>query len=107
MPRGEAVVTFQVSMPTIERYVRLRRESGEVAPRKQVRFGPAPVKVQALHAWLPTRLEQAADATLVEHAAAFNAEPVEVRGGVTVSPATVYRAISTLPGKWSLKQRPR
>ncbi len=45
-----------------------------------------------LHAWLPARLQQAADATLAEHAAALTAEQ-----GVVVSLATMSRAIATLP----------
>ncbi len=45
-----------------------------------------------LHAWLPARLPQAADATLAEHAAALTAEQ-----GVVVSLETMSRAIATLP----------
>jgi hypothetical protein len=45
-----------------------------------------------LQAWLPTRLEAAADATLAEHVAAFVAA-----GGQPVSLASMSRAIAGLP----------
>src|SRR5215203_1133241 len=33
IPRREVVRTFGVSMPTLERYLRRRRQTGELAPR--------------------------------------------------------------------------
>lgn len=98
MPRTQVVRTFGISMPTLERYVRLRREKGGLAPRRQSQHGPAPQKTRALIAWLPQRLRQAADATLSEHADAFTAAT-----GVQVSTSTMSRAIAALPGRWPLK----
>jgi hypothetical protein len=51
-----------------------------------------PEKKARLQTWLPDRLQVAADATLAEHAAAFNAAT-----GMTVSLATMSRAIADLP----------
>ncbi len=100
LSREQAAAVFGVSLPTIERYVRLRRETGSLAPRRAVKPGPAAVKGDAVRAWLPGRLEQCPDATLAEHAAAFTAAT-----GRQVSPATVFRAISSLPdGPWTLKK---
>jgi transposase len=100
MRREQAASVFGVSVPTIERYVRLRRETGSLAPRRAVKPGPAAVKGAALRGWLPGRLEQCPEATLAEHAAAFTAAT-----GIEVSPATVYRAIADLPaGGWTLKK---
>jgi hypothetical protein len=47
---------------------------------------------QQLQAWLPARLDAAADATLAEHVAAFVAA-----GGPRVSLASMSRAIASLP----------
>lgn len=100
MSREQASSVFGVSVPSIERYVRLRRQTGSLAPRRAVKPGPAAVKTEAVRAWLPGRLAQCPEATLAEHAAAFTAAT-----GIEVSPATVYRAISTLPeGPWTLKK---
>jgi transposase len=100
MSREQAAAVFGVSVPSIERYVRLRRETGSLAPRRAVKPGPTAVEGEALRAWLPGRLEQCPDATLAEHAAAFTAAT-----GTTVSPATVFRAIAGLPaGGWTLKK---
>ncbi len=68
-----------------------RQVTGSLAPTEQ-RHGPVPEKKDRLQAWLPARLQQAADATLAEHAAAFTAEV-----GMGVSAATMSRAIATLP----------
>src|SRR3712207_5932966 len=73
MTQGRAAERFVVSVTSVERYLARRRASGSLAPTVQ-RHGPLPVKRDRLHAWLPARLEVAADATLAEHAAAFAAE---------------------------------
>ena len=115
MTQPQAAARFGVSINTVGRYLARRRTTGSVAPAVQ-RHGPAPVKRQRLHAWLPARLAAAADATLAEHAAAF-AEA----DGVQVSLATMSRAIASLPADapgqaltprgrrrrpgWPLKQR--
>lgn len=100
MSRDQAASVFGISIPTIERYVRLRRETGSLVPRRAVRSGPAAVKGDAVRAWLPERLAQCPEATLAEHAAAFTAET-----GIEVSSTTVCRAIAGLPeGGWTLKK---
>ena len=91
MTQAQAAATFGVSINTVGRYLGRRRATGSLAPTVQ-RHGPKPEKKRRLHAWLPARLQVAADATLAEHAAAFTAEH-----GVAVSPATMSRAIASLP----------
>ncbi len=91
MKPAEAAARFDVSVRTVERYLARRRDTGSLAPAVQ-RHGPKPEKKRRLHAWLPARLQVAADATLAEHAAAFAAEH-----GVVVSLATMSRAVASLP----------
>ena len=91
MTQEQAAVTFGVSVNTVGRYLTRRRDTGSLAPTAY-RHGPRPEKRQRLQAWLPARLQVAADATLAEHAAAFVADE-----GVVVSAATMSRAITTLP----------
>ena len=91
MTQDQAAVTFGVSVNTVGRYLARRRDTGSLAPTAY-RHGPRPEKKARLQAWLPARLQVAADATLTEHAAAFTAEE-----GLVVSLATMSRAITTLP----------
>jgi transposase len=91
MTQDQAAATFGMSVNTVGRYLARRRDTGSLAPAVQ-RHGPKPEKTQRLHAWLPSRLAAAADATLAEHAAAFVVEQ-----GVVVSLATMSRAITSLP----------
>jgi transposase len=65
MPRTEIIKTFAVSRSTIKRYLRLRRETGEVLP-KAIPGRPSK-KGAALQAGLLPQLEAHPDATLVEH----------------------------------------
>jgi transposase len=95
-PRDDVAAQFAVSMPTIERWLRLKRETGDVAPKPVP--GPVAVKTNALVAALPARLSTHADATLAEQCAWW-AE----RAGVEVSTATMSRAL-TRPG-WPRKKR--
>ena len=97
--REEVAAVFGVSVPTIKRYLKRRRETGGLPPTPHP-GRPAP-KGSALRAWLPARLEGGRDdATLEEHCTAFAAE-----AGVVVSTATMSRAIARLPGGWRLKKR--
>ena len=91
MTHEQTAARYGVAVRTVERYIARRRATGSLAATEQ-RHGPAPVKTQRLHAWLPTRLDAAADATLAEHVAAFAAEQ-----GVVVSLASMSRAIAGLP----------
>src|SRR4051812_48222426 len=91
LSQSQAAARFGVSLRTVERYLARRRVTGSLAASEQ-RHGPEPTVRRRLQAWLPARLETAADATLAEHAAAFLAA-----GGPRVSLASMSRAISTLP----------
>ena len=89
---------FGVSPATVKRYLRLRRETGALAPRP--RHGPRPLKAAALAAALPPRLAAAPDATLAEHCAWY-----DQAAGVPVSTATMSRVIGRALG-WTRKKRP-
>src|SRR6266566_9514482 len=88
-PRAEIIKTFDVSRATIKRYLKLRRETGEVKP-KAIPGRPAK-KGAALQAGLKRQLEAHPDATLAEHCRVF-----ETTQGIKVSTATMSRAIQRL-----------
>src|SRR3954451_13177756 len=116
LPQAQAAERFEVSLRTVERYLSRRRRRGSLAaerfeaplrtlgpplPRRRrsgslaataQRHGPEPKVRRALQAWLPARLDAAADATLAEHVAAFVAA-----GGRPVSLSAMSRAIGGLP----------
>jgi transposase len=91
LSQAQAAERFGVSLRTVERYLARRRATGSLAATEQ-RHGPEPRVRRQLLAWLPARLDAAADATLAEHAAAFAAET-----GLRVSLASMSRAIAGLP----------
>ena len=91
MTQSQAAERLGVSVRTVERYLARRRATGSLAATEQ-RHGPEPTVRRQLHAWLPARLDAAADATLAEHVAAFVAV-----GGEPVSLASMSRAIASLP----------
>jgi len=97
MPRQDVVSTFSVSLATIKRWLKRRRETGNVEV-KPIPGRPSK-KGKALREWLPEQLKQNPDLTLKEHRQAF-----ERARGVKVSAATVSRNISRLPGEWPLKK---
>jgi transposase len=98
-PREEVAQTFSVSVPTIKRWLKRRRETGNVEP-KPIPGRPS-VKGAALEGWLAaSHLEENPDLTLEEHREAFE----EAHSGVKVSRATVGRAIGRLPGGWPIKK---
>ena len=100
-PREEVAKTFSVSMPTIKRWLRRRRESGDVKP-KPIPGRPSR-KGAMLQSWLPQQLETNHDLTLEEHREAFEEEY-----GEAVSTSTVGRAIARLgPGGWPIKKSRR
>src|SRR5215212_12074651 len=68
-PREEVARTFSVSMPTIKRWLKRRRETGHVEPR--VIPGRPPRKGAMLREWLPKHLQANHDLTLEEHREAF------------------------------------
>jgi transposase len=85
----EVAARFSVSVPTITRWVRRRRETGRLAPTPIP--GPPAVKLGALLDALPGRLSERADATLDEQCTWW----YEV-SGVAVSTATMSRALTRL-----------
>jgi transposase len=100
-PREEVAKTFSVSMPTIKRWLKRRRETGEVDPRAIP--GRPSRKGAMLQSWLPKQLEANDDLTLEEHREAFEEE-----FGEAVSTSTVGRAIAGLPdGGWPIKKSHR
>src|SRR5215210_1347005 len=84
MPRAEVVRVFQVSLPSIKRWLQRRRETGQVQPSP--RPGRSAVKQGPLRAELLPQLEANPDATLDEHCALW-----ERSHQVRVSPATMSR----------------
>ncbi len=100
-PRVEVANTFSVSMPTIKRWLKRRRETGDVEPEPIP--GRPSKKGAILREWLPKHLQANDDLTLEEHREAFEEE-----FGEAVSTSTIGRAISGLPdGGWPLKKSPR
>jgi transposase len=97
-PREEVAKTFSVSVPTIKRWLKRRRETGDVEPRAIP--GRPSRKGEMLQRWLPRHLEANDDLTLEEHREAFEEE-----FGEAVSTSTVGRAIARLPaGGWPIKK---
>ena len=95
-PRDEVAARFEVSVPTIERWVRLKRETGGLARRPVP--GAVPVKSAGLQAALPGRLAEHADATLADHCTWWREA-----SGWEVSTATMSRALTRLG--WTRKKR--
>ena len=99
VPRTEIVRTFGVSLATIGRYVRRRRETGEVAPRPSPGRRPSICNSAEERRALWEQLEvNPEEATLEEHC-----ELWERKRGVRVSVPTMCRAIRRLG--WTYKQR--
>src|SRR5918911_2517267 len=97
-PREEVAKTFSVSVPTIKRWLKRRRESGDMEPRTIP--GRPSRKGAMLEEWLPKHLETNDDLTLEEHREAFEEE-----FGKAVSTSTIGRAITSLPdGGWPIKK---
>jgi transposase len=97
IPRKEVVRTFGVSMPTLERYLRRRKQGGDLAPR------PSPGRTPSICASVEEKralwkqLEENDEATLERHC-----ELWEERGGARVSVATMSRAVRKLG--WTFKK---
>src|SRR5918911_3278603 len=97
MPRADIVTTFAVSLATIKRYLKQRRETGHVQP-KAIPGRPAR-KGAALQASLLAQLHAQEDARLEDHCQQWEAEH-----GVQVSTASMSRAIRRLG--WTRKKSP-
>ena len=89
MPRKEVARVFGVSEPTIRRYLRLRRETGDVEPKPVP--GPPARKWEALEERLPAQVRLNPDLTLAEHCELFEEE-----SGIEVSTATMSRSLKRL-----------
>ena len=96
MSQKEAARIFGVSEPSIKRYLKLRRETGSLTPRKIP--GRPKRKIGALLDGLRPQLEAHPDATLEEHCRLWEAET-----GAKVSPSTMGRAIERL--EWTRKKK--
>ena len=94
--QAEIAKTFAVSVATIKRYLKQRRETGQVVP-KAIPGRPAK-KGAALEAGLRTQLEAHPDVTLEEHCRLWQAEH-----GMLVSRDSISRAIARLG--WTRKKR--
>ena len=100
IPRKEVADLFGVSLSTIKRWLKRRRQTGDVDIYKIP--GRPSVKGKASRQWLPSQLKSNPDLTLKEHCQAFEDE-----SGVRVSEATMSRNIRRLPGEWPLKKSRR
>lgn len=98
IPRKEVVRTFGVSMPTIERYLRRRRQTGELAPRPSPGRTPSICSTVEERLALWAQLEENDEATLECHC-----ELWEKQRGVRVSISTMSRAVRKLG--WTFKKR--
>lgn len=94
--RAEIIRTFDVSRATIKRYLKLRRETGDVKPKAIP--GRLAKKGAVLRAGLPSQLDAYPDATLAEHCQIW-----ETSGGVQVSTTSMSRAIQRLD--WTRKKK--
>ncbi len=99
IPREQVAKTFSVSMPTVKRWLKRRRETGDVEP-KSIPGRPSR-KGAMLQSWLPKHLEANHDLTLGEQ----HREAFEEQFGEAVSTSTIGRAIAGLPdGGWPIKK---
>jgi transposase len=97
MDRKEVAQVFGISLPSIKRWLKRRRERGSVEADPIP--GPPARKGALLNEWLVRQLQNNPDLTLAEHCEAFEEDL-----GVKVSTATMSRRISHLPGSWPLKK---
>lgn len=94
--QGEVAQLFSVSTATIKRYLKLRRETGSLAPKPIPGYPPR--KVGSLQEGLRPQLEAHPDATLEEHCKLWEAET-----GTKVSISTMSDAIQRL--RWTRKKK--
>ena len=100
-PREEVAKTFSVSEPTIKRWIKRRRETGNIEP-KPIPGRPS-VKEAALKEWLSSHLPNNKDLTLEAHREAFEEEV-----GIAVSTSTVGLSIAHVTGgPWTMKKSRR
>ena len=97
IPRKEVVRTFGVSMPTLERYLRRRREGTGLAPGRSPGRTPSICASVEEKRMLWAQLEENADATLEHHCKMW-----ERKRAVKVSVSTMSRAVRKLG--WTFKK---
>jgi len=96
MPRQEVVMTFNVSLATIKRWLARRRAGDDVTP--QAPPGRRRMITPAQQAALATQLETNRDATIERHTQLWNKSQ-----SMTISQWTMGRAIRRLG--WTYKKR--
>lgn len=94
--RQEVVDVFGVSLSTVKRYLRQKRQSGHVQPKKIP--GRPSVKGTLLQTRIVAQLEAHPDATLQEHCDLWEQE-----SGVRVGIMTMSRAIDR--ARWTRKKK--
>ncbi len=97
-PKEEIADLFSVSVPSINRWLRLKRETEQLEPRPIT--GRPSILGKALDAGLVEQLREHPDATIAEHCQLW-----ESRTGVKVSGATMSRAMRR--ASWPLKKKRR
>ena len=97
MPRKEATGTFGVSLATLKRWLKRRREGEDIAPRPSPGRTPRILSTEEQRRALWEQLEENDDATLSRHC-----ELWENESGVAVSVSTMSRAVRRLG--WTFKK---
>ena len=97
IPRKEVVRTFGVSMPTLERYLKRRREGAGLAPGRSHGRTPSICSSVEERRMLWKQLEENDEATLERHC-----ELWEKKRKVRVSVSTMSRAVRKLG--WTFKK---
>jgi transposase len=97
IPRKEVVRTFGISMPTLERYLRRRREGAGLDPGRSTGRRPSILATPEQRRALWRQLEENDAATLARHC-----ELWEEERGVRVSVSTMSRAVRKLG--WTFKK---
>ena len=95
-PRAQIVQLFGVSLATLKRYLKQRRETGKLAPKPIP--GRPPKKLAPLQAELVAQLQAHDDVRLEDHCRLW-----EQTHGVRVSTATMSRAIKRVG--WTRKKK--
>jgi len=97
IPRKEVVRTFGISMPTIERYLRRRRQGAALEPGTSTGRTPSICATSEERRALWRQLEENDEATLERHCEVWEREQ-----GVRVSVSTMSRAVRKLG--WTFKK---
>jgi transposase len=90
MPRSEVVSTFQISLSSLKRWHRARRDTGDCAP-KPPSGGPTLTIAPAQDEQVRAQVAAFPDATIAEHTQHWNTVHA-----TSLSPSTIGRAIRRL-----------